>query len=191
MQHLSVDNATLSKFLVSAGQYWIQTRPHVPGSQTVAVFDPRLAEGYTQRNSSTGPGQRVSRVSSPQRAEKCNVSNQGGQGRQQPAGFRKNCSYTNKQLIFVEPDVVGFQAVVRGALARREYEAWRDYLHRSHPHATILQAMLRGLLQRRQFRARMQHYRDHLDSSSKSSHCTVPKKLESITASSQWGQTSV
>ncbi|KAH9918193.1 uncharacterized protein BXZ73DRAFT_92257 [Epithele typhae] len=53
-----------------------------------------------------------------------------------------------KRLEFVEPDVVGFQAVARGHL---------------HPQATILQALLRGVIQRRAFHQKMAYYRSNLD----------------------------
>ncbi|GJE84158.1 ras GTPase-activating protein [Phanerochaete sordida] len=76
---------------------------------------------------------------------------------------RKKHQEQSKQLEFIEPDVVGFQAHVRGALVRMDYCAWRDYLHQSHPAATILQAMLRGVMQRRKFQTKMRHYRENLD----------------------------
>ncbi|THH19788.1 hypothetical protein EW146_g1464 [Bondarzewia mesenterica] len=69
----------------------------------------------------------------------------------------------NKRLEFSAPDVVGFQAVARGALIRREYYAWHDHLWRSQGVAVFLQALLRGVLQRRKFRAKMQYYRANLD----------------------------
>ncbi|KAF8529115.1 ras GTPase-activating protein [Hysterangium stoloniferum] len=67
-----------------------------------------------------------------------------------------------KQLDFVEPDVVQFQAAARGALVRSDFLAWRDHLHQSHPAAVHLQSLFRGLMERRKFRAKMEYYRANL-----------------------------
>ncbi|KIJ56777.1 hypothetical protein M422DRAFT_72916 [Sphaerobolus stellatus SS14] len=68
-----------------------------------------------------------------------------------------------KELDFVEPDVLGFQAAARGALLRNDYLAWRDHLHQSHPAAIHLQSLFRGLLQQKKFREKMDFYRANLN----------------------------
>lgn len=58
-----------------------------------------------------------------------------------------------KKLEFVQPDVVGFQAMARGALARREYNEWREYLVDPHTQGALvfLQSLVRGFIARRQY----------------------------------------
>ncbi|KLT44776.1 hypothetical protein CC85DRAFT_242013 [Cutaneotrichosporon oleaginosum] len=58
-----------------------------------------------------------------------------------------------KKLEFVQPDVIGFQAVARGFLARREYREWRDYLVEPYTQGALvfLQSLIRGYLCRRRF----------------------------------------
>jgi Ras GTPase-activating-like protein IQGAP2/3 len=58
-----------------------------------------------------------------------------------------------KKLEFVQPDVIGFQAVARGFLARREYREWRDYLVEPYTQGALvfLQSLIRGYLCRRKF----------------------------------------
>ncbi|KAH9999926.1 hypothetical protein BJV77DRAFT_1058234 [Russula vinacea] len=68
-----------------------------------------------------------------------------------------------KQLEFTLPDVVGFQAVARGFLARRDWYAWRNHLRRSQSVASALQALFRGVLQRRKFREKMRYYHENLE----------------------------
>lgn len=68
----------------------------------------------------------------------------------------------DKELVVAFPDVVGFQAIIRGALVRVNFFAWRDHLRRNHHVATILQAMLRGAMQRRAFWQKMEYFRLNL-----------------------------
>ncbi|KAK0242763.1 ras GTPase-activating protein [Armillaria nabsnona] len=67
-----------------------------------------------------------------------------------------------RKLEFVAPDMVRFQAVARGVLARDDYFAWRDHLFASQDVATFLQALLRGAMVRRKFRSKMEYYRSNL-----------------------------
>lgn len=76
---------------------------------------------------------------------------------------RKKHQEQEKELHFVEPEVVGLQAAARGALCRLRYTSWRDYLQNSQEEATHLQALVRGLLERRRFREKMQYYKQNLD----------------------------
>lgn len=58
-----------------------------------------------------------------------------------------------KKLEFVQPDVVGFQAMARGALARREFNEWREYLVDPHTQGALvfLQSLVRGFIARRKY----------------------------------------
>ncbi|UZJ52581.1 hypothetical protein CBS101457_001901 [Exobasidium rhododendri] len=76
---------------------------------------------------------------------------------------RKRHQEQQKQLNFIQPDVVGCQAQIRGVLARREFEWWSDHLKNSEPVAIHLQSLVRGLLSRRNFESKMRHYRNHMD----------------------------
>lgn len=67
-----------------------------------------------------------------------------------------------RKLEFVAPDMVRFQAVARGVLARDDYFAWRDHLLASQDVATFLQALSRGAMVRRKFRSKMDYYRSNL-----------------------------
>lgn len=72
-----------------------------------------------------------------------------------------------KKLEFVQPDVIGFQAVARGYLARREYNEWRDYLLEPYTQGALvfLQSLVRGFLCRRKFwmrRAFLYHNQDKI-----------------------------
>ncbi|KAK0491012.1 ras GTPase-activating protein [Armillaria novae-zelandiae] len=67
-----------------------------------------------------------------------------------------------RKLEFVAPDMVRFQAVARGVLARDDYFTWRDHLFASQDVATFLQALLRGAMVRRKFRSKMDYYRSNL-----------------------------
>ncbi len=67
-----------------------------------------------------------------------------------------------RKLEFVAPDMVRFQAVARGILARDDYFAWRDHLFASQDVATFLQALLRGAMVRRKFRSKMDYYHSNL-----------------------------
>ncbi|KAK0190956.1 ras GTPase-activating protein [Armillaria mellea] len=67
-----------------------------------------------------------------------------------------------RKLEFVAPDMVRFQAVTRGVLARDDYFAWRDHLFASQAVATFLQALLRGAMVRSKFRSKMDYYRSNL-----------------------------
>ncbi|WWC90034.1 uncharacterized protein L201_004964 [Kwoniella dendrophila CBS 6074] len=64
---------------------------------------------------------------------------------------KKQNTEQKKKLEFVQPDVIGFQAVARGYLARQEYREWRDYLHepRTLGALVFLQSLIRGFLARR------------------------------------------
>jgi Ras GTPase-activating-like protein IQGAP2/3 len=84
------------------------------------------------------------------------------QARARAAITRNRHQEQSKCFAFVEPDVIGFQAVCRGALVRWDYWAWRNHLRESQLEATLLQAMLRGVLQRRRFRAKMNYFRANL-----------------------------
>lgn len=61
-----------------------------------------------------------------------------------------------KQLEFVAPDVIGFQSLARGVLARRDYNDWLQYLRDEETQLgiTFLQRLLRGRVRRNQFKAR-------------------------------------
>lgn len=65
---------------------------------------------------------------------------------------KKQTTEQKKKLEFVQPDVIGFQAVARGYLARQEYREWRDYLQDPHTQGALvfLQSLIRGFLARRQ-----------------------------------------
>lgn len=64
-----------------------------------------------------------------------------------------------KSLDFVMPDIMGFQALARGVLARREYRDWLEYLEDEQTQAgiTFLQQLLRGQLARRRLWSRLDY----------------------------------
>ncbi|BEJ15204.1 hypothetical protein CspHIS471_0409710 [Cutaneotrichosporon sp. HIS471] len=70
-----------------------------------------------------------------------------------------------KKLEFVQPDVIGFQAVARGFLARREYREWRDYLVDPYTQGALvyLQSLIRGYLCRRKFWMRYTYLHNNQD----------------------------
>jgi Ras GTPase-activating-like protein IQGAP2/3 len=76
---------------------------------------------------------------------------------------KKQTTEQKKKLGFVQPDVIGFQAVARGYLARQEYNEWREYLQDPHTQGALvfLQSLIRGFLGRRRFYVRMTHYWQH------------------------------
>jgi Ras GTPase-activating-like protein IQGAP2/3 len=73
---------------------------------------------------------------------------------------KKQTTEQKKKLEFVQPDVIGFQAVARGYLARQDYEDWRDHLKDPHTQGALvfLQSLVRGFLARRRFWIRISHY---------------------------------
>lgn len=64
-----------------------------------------------------------------------------------------------KSLDFVMPDILGFQALARGVLVRREYHDWVDYLKDDSTQAgiTFLQQLLRGQMARRRLWSRLDY----------------------------------
>lgn len=76
------------------------------------------------------------------------------------AVVRKQHDTERKQLEFVQPDVTRFQAMARGAIERRRWLPWRDYLRmpEAETAATALQSITLGLLARRRYFDRMSHY---------------------------------
>lgn len=64
---------------------------------------------------------------------------------------KKQTTEQKKKLEFVQPDVIGFQAMARGYLAREEYHFWRDYLHDGKTIGALvfLQSLMRGFIARR------------------------------------------
>lgn len=71
-----------------------------------------------------------------------------------------------KSLDFVMPDILGFQALARGVLARREYHDWLDYLYDNRTQAgiTFLQQLLRGQMARRRLWGRLDHIYSNMPS---------------------------
>ena len=70
-----------------------------------------------------------------------------------------------KKLEFVQPDVISFQAVARGYLARLEYREWRDYLADPHTQGALvfLQSLTRGFLARRRLWHRVSYIHRNVD----------------------------
>lgn len=64
---------------------------------------------------------------------------------------KKQTTEQKKKLEFVQPDVIGFQAMARGYLAREEYHFWRNYLHDGKTIGALvfLQSLMRGFIARR------------------------------------------
>lgn len=71
-----------------------------------------------------------------------------------------------KSLDFVMPDILGFQALARGVLARREYRDWLEYLKDEQTQAgiTFLQQLLRGQLAKRRFWNRLDYIYSNMPS---------------------------
>ncbi|WVR05248.1 hypothetical protein IAU60_002260 [Kwoniella sp. DSM 27419] len=78
---------------------------------------------------------------------------------------KKQTTEQKKKLEFVQPDVIGFQAVARGHLAREEYRLWRDYLHepRTIGALVFLQSLSRGFLARRRLYLRTSYIHRNVD----------------------------
>ena len=78
---------------------------------------------------------------------------------------KKSTTEQKKRLEFVQPDVIGFQAVARGYLARQEYREWRDYLQDPHTQGALvfLQSLIRGFLARRRLWIRTSYLHVNVD----------------------------
>ena len=72
----------------------------------------------------------------------------------------KKTTEQKKELEFVQPDVIGFQALARGVLARRDYREWVEYLKDEETQAGIrfCQQLLRGHLARQRYWGRLAWY---------------------------------
>ncbi|KAK4047448.1 iqgap- protein [Microbotryomycetes sp. JL221] len=64
---------------------------------------------------------------------------------------RKKVDVQKQNLGFVEPDVVGLQAQLRGWSARTSFLAWRDNVYRNEDVVVYLQSLCRGALVRNKF----------------------------------------
>ncbi|WVQ78096.1 hypothetical protein IAT38_000177 [Cryptococcus sp. DSM 104549] len=78
---------------------------------------------------------------------------------------KRQTTEQKKKLEFVQPDVIGFQALARGYLAREEYRFWRDYLHepRTLGALVFLQSLMRGFLARRRLYIRTSYVHANVD----------------------------
>lgn len=78
---------------------------------------------------------------------------------------KKQTTEQKKKLEFVQPDVIGFQAMARGYLAREEYHFWRDYLHDGKTIGALvfLQSLMRGFIARRRHYIRTSFIRRNVD----------------------------
>ena len=78
---------------------------------------------------------------------------------------KRQTTEQKKKLEFVQPDVIGFQAVARGYLARADYREWRDYLVDPHTQGALifLQSLVRGFLARRRLWVRTSYIHRNLD----------------------------
>lgn len=78
---------------------------------------------------------------------------------------KKQTTEQKKKLEFVQPDVIGFQALARGYLARQEYREWRDYLQDPHTQGALvfLQSLIRGFNARRRLWLIRSHYYRNVD----------------------------
>ena len=78
---------------------------------------------------------------------------------------KRQATEQKKQLEFVQPDVIGFQAVARGYLARQEYREWRDYLYDPHTQGALvfLQSLIRGYNARRRLYLRTSYIHANID----------------------------
>lgn len=72
----------------------------------------------------------------------------------------KKTTEQRKELEFVQPDVIGFQALARGVLARRDYREWVEYLkdEETQHGITFCQQLLRGHLARQRYWGRLAWY---------------------------------
>ncbi|KAM0790472.1 hypothetical protein ACM66B_003348 [Microbotryomycetes sp. NB124-2] len=64
---------------------------------------------------------------------------------------RKKVDVQRQNLGFVEPDVVGLQAQIRGWIARRAFLEWRDNIHRNEDVVVYMQSLWRGALARNRY----------------------------------------
>ena len=78
---------------------------------------------------------------------------------------KRQTTEQKKKLEFVQPDVIGFQAVARGYLARQDYREWRDYLQDPHTQGALvfLQSLIRGFLARRRLYIRTSYIHRNVD----------------------------
>ena len=78
---------------------------------------------------------------------------------------KRQTTEQKKKLDFVQPDVIGFQAVARGYLARQDYCEWRDYLQDPHTQGALvfLQSLIRGFLARRRLYIRTSFIHRNVD----------------------------
>jgi len=76
----------------------------------------------------------------------------------------KKTTEQKKQLEFVQPDVIGFQSLARGVLARRDYQEWLEYLKDDETQLgiTFCQQLLRGHLSRQRYWSRLAWYHRNL-----------------------------
>jgi Ras GTPase-activating-like protein IQGAP2/3 len=63
-----------------------------------------------------------------------------------------------KEVEFVLPNFVGFQAMARRAYQKGEYEWWSEHLRSNQLVATHLQSLFRGAMVRREFYGRLDHF---------------------------------
>lgn len=68
-----------------------------------------------------------------------------------------------KEVEFVLPNFVSFQAMARRAYQKGEYEWWRDHIRGSGVVAVRLQSLLRGAVVRRDFYRRLAHFHRNID----------------------------
>ncbi|KAK4049279.1 iqgap- protein [Microbotryomycetes sp. JL201] len=64
---------------------------------------------------------------------------------------RKKVDVQRQNLGFVEPDVVGLQAQIRGWIARRSFLEWRDNVYRNEDVVVYMQSLWRGALARQRY----------------------------------------
>lgn len=77
---------------------------------------------------------------------------------------RRRVDVQRKELGFVEPDVVGIQAQIRGWLGRQAFFDWQDHMHGHTAEIVDLQALVRGFLARRRFEKTRAHFKQELSS---------------------------
>ena len=78
---------------------------------------------------------------------------------------KRQTTEQKKKLEFVQPDVIGFQAVARGYLARQEYREWKEYLQDPLTQGALvfLQSLIRGFLARRRLWIRTSYIHRNVD----------------------------
>lgn len=78
---------------------------------------------------------------------------------------KQQATEQKKKLDFVQPDVIGVQAVARGFLARQDYREWREYLQDPHTQGALvfLQSLIRGYLARRRLWIRTSYIHGNID----------------------------